>query len=390
MFRRTIEPKIKEVAKKMPVIGILGPRQSGKTTLARATFPNYKYVSLENHESREFAISDPKRFLASVENPDGVILDEIQHAPALLSYIQTYVDEHQKPGYIVITGSHNILLNQTISQTLAGRIALFTLPPLSIAELIENKILPETIEKLIFKGCYPRIYAYDLDPIMWYADYIQTYVERDARQIANIEDLSAFKRFLGLCAGRVGQLLNYSSLAADCGIDQRTAKAWMSILEASYVVFLLQPHHVNFNKRLIKTPKLYFYDTGLVCSLLDIETPEQLHTHYLRGGLVESVIMSEIFKHYYGIGKRPQSVYFWRNQAGNELDCIIQKGNDLVPIEIKSSTTISSSFFDGLKYWAELSGTPLPHGYVIYTGEENQSRSLGTVISWKHMEEMFK
>ncbi len=389
MFKRAIESKIKEIAQKMPVIGILGPRQSGKTTLARSTFTSHRYISLENHETRDFAITDPKRFLASIENPHGVILDEIQHAPALLSYIQTYVDEYPKPGFIVITGSHNILLNQAISQTLAGRIALFTLPPLSIAELRVNNILPETIEKLIFKGCYPRIYAYDLDPTMWYADYIQTYVERDARQLANFEDLSAFKRFLGLCAGRIGQLLNYSALAVDCGIDQRTAKAWMSILEASYVVFLLQPHHVNFNKRLIKTPKLYFYDSGLACSLLDIQTPEQLHTHYLRGGLVESTIMSEIFKHYFSIGRRPQNVYFWRNQAGNELDCVIQKGNDLVPIEIKSSTTISNNFFDGLKYWAEISETP-PNGYVIYSGDENQSRSLGTVISWKHIDDMFK
>lgn len=388
MFERRIEEKIKEAAAKMPVIGIFGPPQSGKTTLVKAIFRTHRYVDLRNYKNREFAISDPKRFLLSLENPHGIILDEIQHTPALLSYIQTYVDEYPKHGYIVITGSHNILLNQAISQTLAGRIALFMLPPLSIAELSANNILPATIEQLIFKGCYPRIYAHDLDPIMWYADYIQTYVERDARQIAHIEDLSTFKRFLGLCAGRVGQLLNYTSLAADCGIDQRTAKAWMSILEASYVIFLLQPHHVNFSKRLIKTPKLYFYDTGVACSLLDIQASQQLHTHYLRGSLVESIVMSEIFKHYFSIGKRPQSVYFWRNQTGDELDCVIQKGNDLVPIEIKAGTTISNSFFDGLKYWAELSQTQ-PNGYVIYTGEENQERSAGTVVSWKHIEKIF-
>jgi predicted AAA+ superfamily ATPase len=389
MIKRQLTASIIEIAQKMPVIAILGPRQSGKTTLVRTAFPHHRYVSLENFEDREFATQDSKRFLELYHNSNGIILDEIQQAPRLLSYIQTFVDEEHRPGYIILTGSQNILMNQAISQTLAGRIALFTLPPLSITELAAANLLPKTIEELAFTGGYPRIYAHHLAPTRWYLDYVETYVERDARQVGNIEDLNTFKRFLRLCAGRVGQLLNYTSLASDCGIDQRTAKAWLSILEASYIVFLLQPHHVNFNKRLIKSPKLYFYDTGLVSALLGIDSPELLHTNYMRGAIIESLIISEIYKHYYNSGSRPQHVYFWRNQTGNEIDCVIQRGNALVPIEIKSGKTIGSDFFDGLTYWASLTKASSPVGYVIYGGEQNQQRSQGTIVSWRSLEEIF-
>ncbi len=388
MFKRTIEPKILERAQKMPVIAILGPRQSGKTTLSRAVFKNHRYVSLESYEERELASTDPQRFLEINKNPFGIILDEIQHVPKLLSLIQTIVDEEHMPGYFILTGSQNILVNQAISQTLAGRIAIFTLLPLSIKELSTNALLSDSIEQVTVKGGYPRIFAFDLEPTSWYLDYIETYVERDVRQIANIVDLSTFRRFIRLCAGRVGQLLNIASLAIDCGIDQRTAKSWLSILEASYVIFLLQPHHQNFNKRLIKSPKLYFYDTGLACALLDIHSSSQLDLNYMRGHLIESLIISEIFKHYYNKGDRPHNVYFWRDITGNEIDCIIQKNNLLVPIEIKAAKTIVPDFFKGLTYWAELIEEK-PNGYIVYAGSKNQERSQGTIVSWQNIEDIF-
>ncbi len=390
MFRRELEPILLKRAQKIPVIAILGPRQSGKTTLAKGVFSQHKYVSLENHDDRELATNDPRGFLDLHKNIFGIILDEIQHAPKLLSYIQTYVDEAHRPGHIILTGSQNILLNAAISQTLAGRIAIFTLLPFSINELKSNGLLGDRVEDLAYKGGYPRIYTYDLEPTSWYADYIETYVERDVRQIAQVADLSTFKRFIRLCAGQVGQLLNFVSLANDCGIDQRTAKAWLSILEASYIVFLLQPHHVNFRKRLIKSPKLYFYDSGLVCALLDIKSSSQLDTHYLRGGIVESLLISEIIKYYYNRGERPHHVYFWRNQTGNELDCVIQKNNQLVPIEIKAGQTVNSSFFTGLNYWATLAQTPKPNGYVLYGGNTNQTWPQGKVVSWKNLANIFE
>lgn len=389
MLKRKLEPIIIKRAEKMPVIAILGPRQSGKTTLAKAAFSQHSYVSLENLEERQLALIDPKRFLESNINEFGIIIDEVQHAPQLLSYIQTYVDEQHRPGHVILTGSQNILVNEAISQSLAGRVAIFTLLPFSIAELQSNSLVPDKIEQLVYKGGYPRIYAYDLEPTNWYLDYIQTYIERDVRQIGKIVDLATFRRFMRLCAGRVGQLLNVAALATDCGIDQRTANAWLSVLEASYIIFRLEPHYENFNKRLVKSPKLFFYDTGLVCALLDIKSPTQVDDHYLRGGLVESLLISEIFKHYYNQGDRPQSVYFWKNQAGKEIDCVIQKNNKLVPIEIKASNTIVSDFFSVLTYWKELTNDP-NLGYVIYGGSKNQEWPQGKVVSWMNTEDIFR
>lgn len=322
------------------------------------------------------------------DNKYGIIIDEIQHVPQLLSYIQTSVDERHRPGYFIITGSQNILVNQAVSQTLAGRVALFILPPLSIDELKSNKLLKNTIESVALTGGYPRIYAYDLNPYEWYQDYMETYVERDVRQIAAVVNLSTFRRFIRLCAGRVGQLLNIVSLANDCGIDQRTAKVWLSILQASYIIFLLEPHFENFNKRLTKSPKLYFYDTGLLCALLDIKSEEFLNDHYLRGSIIESLMISDIFKHYYNSADRPHNVYFWRNHTGNEIDCVIQKGKMLVPIEIKAGKTIIADFFKGLTYWRELTNTATL-GYVLYGGTKNHKTSQGVVVSWKDIETVF-
>lgn len=388
-FKRKLASEIEKRAKKMPIIGLLGPRQSGKTTLALEIFKNHNYVSLENFDERELALQDPKKFLQTNLNSDGLIIDEVQHVPKLLSYLQTHVDFSKKNGEIVLTGSQNLILSDSISQTLAGRIALFTLLPFSIEELKINKILPDSMEELIFKGGYPRIYSSDLEPTSWYLDYIETYVERDARQIANISNLNLFRKFIRLCAGRSGQLLNIANLANDCGIDQRTAKSWISILEASYIIFKLEPHFENFNKRLIKTPKLYFYDTGLLCSLLGIRSLDQVETHYMRGALFETLIISNIFKHEFNLGLRPQNIYFWQNQSGKEIDALFLKENDWIPLEIKAGSTISQDYFRNIKYWQELNSEQ-KLGYVVYSGDKNQFWPNVDIVSWKNLEDIFK
>lgn len=377
-------PKLEELAQKMPVLAIMGPRQSGKTTIARETFKKHVYVSLEQLKEREFAQEDPDLFFQRYHNEHGIILDEIQRVPELLSYIQVHVDEFKKAGYFILTGSQNFLIHEAITQTLAGRIALFTLLPFSINELKKADLLPKTIEGCIFKGQYPRVYAYDLDPLKWYPDYLSTYVERDIRSIRNITDLSLFQRFIGLCAGRIGQLLNITSLANDCGVTVSTAKSWLSLLEASYIIFLLQPYHRNHGKRLVKTPKLYFYDSGLACSILGIESEEQLVQHYLRGGLVETLILSELIKQQYNKGRRPH-LYFWRDKIGHEVDVLINVGTTFIPVEIKAGKTISTSYFEGLRYWYQLVESEEINGIVIYAGDDDQQRKYGKVVSWRSM-----
>ncbi|MBA3954830.1 ATP-binding protein [Candidatus Dependentiae bacterium] len=388
MISRSLTLHLIEAAKQLPVVALLGPRQSGKTTLARATFKDHIYISLEDLDTRKFAQEDPRRFFFENRNEHGIILDEFQHVPELLSYIQTQVDTEDIPGYFILTGSQNFLLNQAISQTLAGRIALLYLLPLSISELKAKELLPEKVDSLIFKGQYPRVYARNLNPATWYRDYIATYLERDVRQLAAISDLSRFHYFIQLCAGRVGQLLNVSSLATDCGIDVRTAKSWLSLLEASYIIFLLQPHYKNFSKRLIKSPKIYFYDTAIACSLLGIESEQQLQNHYLKGNLFECLITSDLIKHFYNANRRPQ-LYFWRDNHGHEVDCIIEKAMQLIPIEIKLSMTISSSLFEGLKYWKEISDNIYPKAYLVYGGFQDQERAQATVVSWQNIEKIF-
>lgn len=389
MISRTLEPKIKSLAKKLPVIGLIGPRQSGKTTLAKKIFKNHKYISLEDLKAREFFKEDPHGFFEFYKNKNGIILDEIQEVPDILSYVQVYSDKYNKSGYFVLTGSQNFLVLEAITQTLAGRIALFTLLPLSISELTKGKLLPKNIDRLIFNGLYPRIYDKKLSPLDWYPTYIKTYLERDIRTIKNISDLNLFQKFIGLCAGRTGQLLNISALANDCGITQITAKSWLGLLEASFVIFFLQPYHKNISTRLVKTPKLFFYDTGIVCSLLGIESWEQVTTHYLRGGLFESLVVCELFKQRYNRGLNP-NFYFWRDKSGNEVDCIMVSGDKLTPIEIKAGQSISSNYFDGIKYLHELLEKDVKPGYIVYGGEENQKRLSGNVLSWKNIDEIVK
>jgi len=389
LIKRDLQTKLTQLAKGYPVIGIFGPRQSGKTTLAQMAFKNHAYVSLEDYKAKELATNDPYGFFDLYHNKHGIILDEIQTVPTLFSYVQTWSDKHQKLGYFVLTGSQNFLLNQAVTQTLAGRIAITTLLPFSVSELTRARLLPKTLERAVFHGGYPRIFTQKVESHEWYENYLRTYIERDIRQLKNVENLDLFKKFIGLCAGRTGQLLNISSLANDCGITANTTRSWLSLLQASYIIFLLQPYHKNFSKRLIKSPKLYFYDTGLACSILGIDESETLHTHYLRGGLVESFILSELYKTLYNQGQEPRC-YFWRDSIGHEVDSIIEYGSHTITLEIKASKTIHHNYFDNLNYWNQLAKTDTKNNYVIYSGDENYKRTAGNVVSWKKCANVLK
>lgn len=382
MIKRIISEKLKKLALKFPVVSVIGPRQSGKTTLVKSVFPKSNYISLEDPDTREFASKDPRGFLATYNK--SVIIDEAQRVPELFSYIQTIVDKKKTAGQFILTGSQNILLHHHISQTLAGRVAILKLLPFSLQELEKSVYKLKQSEEYIIKGFYPRIYDKKIAPADWYPNYIQTYVERDLRLIKNISDLMTFQKFLKMCAGRIGQILNLSSLGNDCGITHNTAKDWISILESSYIIFLLKPYHKNFNKRLMKMPKLYFYDTGLACSLLGIQNKAQLNTHYLKGSLFESFILSEMFKNAFNKGIEP-NYYYWRDKVGHEIDCIAEKADKTLQIEIKSGKTIADDYFAGLKYWAKLTKKGGKDSYLIYNGDENQKRTFANVVSWKNI-----
>jgi len=362
MYRRDAENSIKRYATLYPCVGITGPRQSGKSTLAQTLFPHLPYVLLENIGTRTIAQNDPQNFLKKYAG--GAIFDEIQHVPELLSYLQGEVDANQTPGRFIITGSQNFALSQAISQSLAGRIGMITLLPLSLHELNPNS----SSDELILKGGYPRLHVMNMQPHDFFPPYIQTYIERDVRQIKNIENLTTFERFLSLCAGRIGQVLNFSSLAQDCGISHVTAQQWLNVLQASYIVFTLSPYHNNFNKRLIKMPKLYFYDTGLACSLLGIEDTTQLDRHFARGHLFENLAVLELLKSRLNAGRRPH-LFFWRDRTGHEVDVIAEWGASLKAIEIKSSSTFATAFLKGVEYFKEIAGGNTEN-FVIYAGAE--------------------
>ena len=376
MISRTLAAYAAAIFTKYPVLTITGPRQSGKTTLARATFADKPYANLENPVTRQFAQEDPLAFLN--QYPEGAVIDEIQRVPDLLSYIQVIVDERRRNSLFVLTGSQQFELMRGISQSLAGRTALLKLLPLSIPELSAH--FSPGIDELLFKGFYPRIYDQEIAPAQAYGDYFETYVERDLRQLVNVKDLRAFQRFVRLCAGRCGQLLNLNNLANDTGISQSTAREWMTVLEASYIVFLLQPFHANIGKRLIKSPKMYFYDVGLASWLCGIEEEKQVATHPLRGSLFENMAIMEALKYRYNHGKR-NNLYFYRDSNGNEIDLIYTRGNDLLPIEIKSGQTITPSYFSSLQKFYALFPDQLPWpGFLLYGGETEQSRQDTTVM----------
>jgi len=385
IINRQMKSILVKAAKQFPIVGVMGPRQSGKTTLTKETFPTYTYVSLEDVDTRVRAQEDPRKFFATYANVVGLIIDEIQEVPELFSYLQGIVDQEYKPGFFIITGSQNFLMYEKITQTLAGRIALLTLLPLTIAELQDAQLLPDTPEEIMPKGLYPRVYAQPIDPIMWFNNYINTYVERDVRQVLKIGDIIAFQRFLKLCAARVGNVLNYASLARDCDISPNTAKSWLSILESSYIIKLLQPYYKNFNKRVIKAPKIYFYDPGLVCALLGIRTAQELYTHPMRGPLFETLVLSELYKYHYNQGLEAP-LYFWRDVQGHEIDCIIERSFDqLVAVEIKSGMTITSNFFKELIDWHDITGNKEQLSYLVYAGKENQERTHGHVVAWNNV-----
>lgn len=384
MIDRILAHKMISLSQKFPVITLTGPRQSGKTTLVKASFPSYPYASLEEPDIRQIALTDPRGFLANFAN--GAVLDEIQHAPDLFSYIQSIVDNNPDAKFI-LSGSSNFLLMEKISQTLAGRSAVLHLLPFSMPELAKGGYEIEQFESLIFTGFYPRIYDRKITPADFYPSYIQTYVERDVRLLKNIADLNTVIQFVQLCAGRTGQLLNYSSLANDAGISPNTAKSWLSILEASYILFRLQPYHKNFRKRLVKAPKLYFYDTGLACSLLGIRAASQMHTHYLKGALFENLIITELVKRTLNRGERHYP-YFWRDSRGKEIDCLINEGGSFIPVEIKSGKTITRSYFSNLTYWRQLAGMPPETGVVVYGGDTSLQTGDGRLISWKDLDQI--
>jgi predicted AAA+ superfamily ATPase len=382
MIERALKIKLLEMVKKYPVVTLTGPRQSGKSTLLKSLFTDYQYVSLEDPDSRSFAQSDPRGFLSTY--PDKTIIDEVQRVPELFSYIQTHTDSQGKEGMYLLAGSHNFLLMQSVTQSLAGRTAILKLLPFSHSEMRDGMVLPGSVNEEIFKGAYPRIYDKNILPEDFYPYYLQTYVERDVRLLKNIGDLSNFIRFIKLCAGRIGQLLNLSSLANDCGISVSTASEWISLLEASYIVHLLKPDHVNYSKRLVKSPKLYFYDTGLACSLLEIKTLDQLNVHYLRGSLFENLVINEFIKSLLHRGEEPQ-ISFWRDKIGNELDLIYRMGNREFAFEIKSGQTFSADYFKGINYWKKYSKADPENCFVVYAGEKSLKTSNGRVFAWEEL-----
>lgn len=377
LFSRELEAELRISAQSYPIVTIVGPRQSGKTTLAKMVFPDKAYRSLENPDTRAYANEDPRGFFA--ELPDGAILDEIQRAPELLSYLQGIVDGDPRSGLFVLTGSHHFLLMQGVSQSLAGRTAIATLLPLSLAEIPEDKV-PQDIDTLIFNGSYPRIYERGIAPYRAMRDYFQTYVERDVRSLLRVQDLSLFETFVRLCAGRVGQLLNLTSLANDVGISPTTAKEWISILETSFILHRLPPWHANIGKRLIKTPKLYFHDTALAAYLLGIEQKSHLSAHPLRGQLFENAVIAELIKARFNSGKDSR-ICFYRERGGTEIDALFPVGPGYIPIEIKSGQTVSGDWFKAFDLFAKARKAAFQKGIVVYGGKEAQDRTKGCVCS---------
>lgn len=385
LVKREISSHIRKLAKQLPVVTITGPRQSGKTTLAKEVFKNKPYFNLEIPDIREFALTDPRGFLSNI--PNGAIIDEIQRAPNLTSYIQGIVDEKKVNGMFILTGSQQLAVSNTISQSLAGRTALVKLLPFSLQEVTKNYKKTE-LNDLLYGGFYPRIYEQKLDPTQTMADYFETYVERDLRQLAQIKNLNLFQKFVKLCAGRAGQILNLNNLASDLGISHTTAREWLTLLEASYVVFLLQPYHANIKRRLIKSPKLYFYDVGLISYLLGIENKNQIATHPLRGHLFENMIVIELLKNRYNKGKS-NNLNFYRDSNGNEVDILYSIKNKILPIEIKAGETFTSDYLKGINLFNKNFPTLSSDGAVIYAGKINQTRKKIKILNYLKLKNLF-
>jgi predicted AAA+ superfamily ATPase len=379
MIPRKATSTLTRLAKGFPVIALTGPRQSGKTTLAKHVFPNKTYVSLENPEELEFAQKDPKRFLARFK--EGAILDEVQRCPSLLSWLQGLVDERSRMGDFVLTGSSQFELVAGITQSLAGRVGRVELLPLSIQELAQAHQLPSQLNTCLLQGGYPSIYDRQVSPQDWFSNYIATYIERDVRQLIAVRDLTQFQRFVKMCAARSGQILNLAALGADCGLSASTAREWLSVLEASYLVTRIQPYYQNFGKRLVKTPKLYFLDVGLMAWLIGIRDTVTLDTHVSRGALFETFVVSELIKRQYNQGQNAD-LYFWRDSAGNEIDLLLDTPQGLQAIEIKSGSTFASDWIKGFKVWKRNTqvNTLIPR--IIYGGTDSYDREGHQVMGW--------
>lgn len=376
---RNIDKAIRFLLGKYPIIAVTGPRQSGKTTLLKTTFSDYRYISLESPDNRTFAENDPKGFLKLYD--DKVIFDEVQRVPSLFSYMQTIVDDSQKMGQFILSGSQNFHLMQNITQSLAGRVALFKLFPFDFNELRQANLLGANFAETILRGFYPAIHDRDIPVKTFYSNYIQTYIQRDVTELISVKDLKLFQNFVGLCATRAGQLLNLSSLANECGISQPTAKAWLSALETSYIVFQLSPYFRNFSKRIVKTPKLYFYDTGLLLHLLKINSTEQLLSHPAKGNVFENLMISEMVKQMHH-ANNPQDLWFWRDSAGHEVDMLVDFGSRFKIVEMKAGITIMPDMFDGLEWFETTANLPNLSKHLAYGGNEAQMRTAGEVVPW--------
>jgi predicted AAA+ superfamily ATPase len=387
MIHRTLQPKLIALAAKFPVVTVTGPRQSGKTTLCRSSFPDHRYASLEAPDVRDYARRDPRGFLANLG--DAAVLDEVQRLPELLSYVQVEVDARPKPGRFILTGSANFALLDSVSQSLAGRTSLLTLLPLGLEELRRFPSPPTGLFETLWRGSFPAVFDRDLAAADWYSAYVGTYVERDVRQILRVNDLIAFQGFLRLCAGRVAQLLNLSTLGADAGVTHATARAWISVLEASYIAHRLPPYASNVGKRVVKAPKLHLHDSGLTCFLLGIRSPEQLREHPLRGSIFETWVVSEIQKARIHRGL-PQSLFFFRDRKGVEVDAVIERGDMLLAVETKSGQTVAEDFFTALHAFARQVESrhhaPAVQRVLVYGGDTGQQRSDAHVVPWSQVD----
>lgn len=386
MIPRKATESCLSLAKGYPILAITGPRQSGKTTLVQAAFPKKPYVSFEDPDQLESATADPRGFLSRF--PDGAVFDEVQRFPRLFSYLQGIVDERKKAGMFILTGSRQFGLMAGISQSLAGRVALVQLLPFSLDEAVKSGIVFDSLAGVLFRGLYPPLYDREMDASTWYGNYVLTYLERDVRNILGVRDLGQFRMFLRMCAARCGRLINLSALAADCGITHNTARSWLSVLETSYIVHLLQPHHENFGKRLVKSPKLYFIDPGLAAWLLNIQGPDHLSVHPMKGSLFEALVVAEFLKERFNRGLA-SNLYFWRNHTGDEIDLLIDEGTAVRAIEIKSGETVNDDFFRGLDKWLDWKKGGKTEAGVVYGGKESYLRKTFRVISWRNISSAF-
>lgn len=384
IVERTISEKVLQWARQYPIVTITGPRQSGKSTLCKMLFPDRDYVSLEDIDERNLAIRDPRGFLNRF--PKGAVIDEVQRVTDLFSYIQTIVDHHNKEGFFILTGSHQFELMENITQSLAGRTALTKLMPFSLSEAYGRpKDLPN-LDQVLYTGFYPRIFDKNLNPTEAMSFYVNTYIERDVRKLINVQDMTKFEIFIKMCAGRTGQILNLSSLGNDCGIDQTTVKRWLSVLEASFIIKLLRPFYKNYNKRLVKSPKLYFLDTGLASYLLGVHEASQLASHPLRGSLFESFVIAELLKNRFNSGK-PDNFYYFRDNVGNEIDLVLDQGLKVSQLEIKSGQTVSKDYFKSLKYFSKIN-KDIDTSYVVYGGDNSHEENSTYVKSWRHLNQV--